>query len=196
MTSQLAAKSVMFWAVSRFIERLREGVPLSAFLRGFLIRRRFSGSGLILALPGGPLPMVRNMGGHIEVESCSFESGVRLEVYEGGKLVIGKGTYLNRNVQIVVRDSVSIGRQVKIGWDVVIMDTDLHGHSGQPAKTRPVVIGDDVWIGCRALILKGVRIGEGAIIAAGAIVTKDVPPLAVVASPAASVLFTATAPTQ
>lgn len=121
---------------------------------------------------------------------------MRIEVYSGGVLSIGKGTYLNRNVQIVVQESVVIGQQVKIGWDTVIMDTDLHGHSGKPARSRPVVIGDNVWIGCRALILKGVRIGDGAIVAAGAIVTKDVPPLAVVASPSASVLFTATAPTN
>lgn len=182
--------------LSRFVERMREGVPLSAFLRGLFIRRHFPGSGLILALPGGPLPRVRNLGGKILVESCSFEPGVRIEVYHGGALSIGKGTYLNRNVHIVASESVSIGQQVKIGWDTVIMDTDLHGHSGRPAKTKPVVIGDNVWIGCRALILKGVRIGDGAIIAAGAIVTKDVPPLAVVAGPSASVLFTATAPTD
>jgi acetyltransferase-like isoleucine patch superfamily enzyme len=111
-------------------------------------------------------------------------------------LAIGKGTYLNRNVQIIAAESVRIGRGVKIGWDVVILDTDLHGHSGRPPETRPVVIEDDVWIGCRALILKGVRIGEGAIVAAGAIVTKDVPPMAVVASPRAEVIFTVTAPTQ
>jgi len=188
------------WAMrqglSRFLERLREGVPVSAFWRGFLIRRHFPGAGLILALPGGPLPRVRNLGGRILVESCSLEPGVRLEVYPGGVLTVGKGTYLNRNVHIVVSESVSIGQQCKIGWDTVIMDTDLHGHSGKPARSRPVVIGDNVWIGCRALILKGVRIGDGAIIAAGAIVTKDVPPLAVVASPSASVLFTATAPTD
>jgi acetyltransferase-like isoleucine patch superfamily enzyme len=71
------------------------------------------------------------------------------------------------------------------------MDTDLHGHSGQPVVTKPIVIEDDVWIGCRALILKGVRIGEGATVAAGAIVTKDVPPRSVVASPRAEVIFTA-----
>ena len=53
------------------------------------------------------------------------------------------------------------------------------------------MIDDDVWIGCRALILKGVHIGAGATIAAGAIVTKDVPPLGVVASPSARVLFSA-----
>lgn len=182
--------------LTRFFERLREGVPLSAFWRGLLVRRHFPGAGLILALPGGPLPCVHNLGGEIRVESCSLEAGVRIEVYPGGVLAIGKGTYLNRNVQIVASDSVVIGQQVKIGWDTVIMDTDLHGYSGQPAKTRPVVIGDNVWIGCRALILKGVRIGDGAIIGAGAIVTKDVPPLAVVASPAATVLFTVAAPTN
>jgi acetyltransferase-like isoleucine patch superfamily enzyme len=180
----------------RLIELRQEGVPLSAFLRGFLLRRHFRGSGLILSLPGGPLPRVRNLGGDIFVESCSVEAGVRLEVYQGGQLSIGKGTYLNRNVHIVVSKSVRIGRGVKIGWDVVIMDTDLHGHSGQPARTKPVIIEDDVWIGCRALILKGVHIGAGAIIAAGAIVTKDVPPLAVVASPSAGILFRATAPTS
>jgi acetyltransferase-like isoleucine patch superfamily enzyme len=89
---------------------------------------------------------------------------------------------------------VTIGRGVKIGWDAVIMDTDLHGHSGQPARTKPVVIDDDVWIGCRALLLKGVHVGKGAIIGAGAIVTKNVPPLAVVASPSAAVLFSVSEP--
>lgn len=186
----------MFQRISRFVERLREGVPISAFLRGLLLRRHFRGAGLILSLPGGPMPVVKNLGGQILIESCSFESGVRLEVYPGGTLSIGKGTYLNRNVQIVVKESVRIGRGVKIGWDVVIMDTDLHGHSGHPAKTRPVIIDDNVWIGCRALILKGVHIGTGAIVAAGAIVTKDVAPLAVVASPSARILFTATEPTS
>jgi acetyltransferase-like isoleucine patch superfamily enzyme len=186
----------MLSGLARFIERLQEGVPISAFWRGFLLRRHFLGTGVILSLPGGPLPRVRNLGGDIFVDSCTFEAGVRLEVYKGGKLSIGKGTYINRNAHIVVNESVQIGYGVKIGWDVVIMDTDLHGHSGQPARTKPVVIEDNVWIGCRALILKGVHIGAGAIIAAGAIVTKDVPPLAVVASPSATVLFTATEPTR
>src|SRR4051812_24946920 len=185
-------------AYARFRQRLSEGVPLSAFVRGLWLRRRFHsvGDGLILALPGGPMPTVLNRGGRIHVESCSFESGVRLELYPAANLHIGKGTYLNRNVQIIVADTVTIGRRVKIGWDTVIMDSDLHGHSGQSAVARPVVIEDDVWIGCRALILKGVRIGRGAVIAAGAIVTKDVPPLAVVASPRAEVLFIATSPSE
>jgi acetyltransferase-like isoleucine patch superfamily enzyme len=172
----------------RFIERLREGVPLSAFVRGLWLRRHFQAEGLILALPGGPIPTVVNRRGEIRVESCSFEPNVRLELYPNAVLRIGKGTYINRNTHIVVAESVSIGRGVKIGWDAIIMDTDLHGHSGRPAVTKPVVIEDDVWIGCRALILKGVRIGRGAVIGAGAIVTRDVPPETVVASPRAQVI--------
>jgi acetyltransferase-like isoleucine patch superfamily enzyme len=186
----------LFKGLIRLLERLREGIPLSAFWRGLLLRRHFRRAGLILCLPGGPRPIVRNLGGDIVAESCTFETGVRLEVYGGATLFIGKGTYLNRNVHIVVAESVLIGRDVKVGWDVEIMDTDLHGHSGRPARAKPVVIEDEVWIGCRAMILKGVRVGKGAIIAAGAIVTKDVPPLAVVAGPSASVIFSASAPSR
>jgi len=177
-----------FGRVSRFVQRLREGVPFSAFCRGLWLRRHFQAAGLILALPGGRLPTIKNRGGRIEIESCSFEPEVRVELSPGATLRIGKGTYLNRNVRIVVAEAVTIGRGTKIGWDVVIMDTDLHGHSGLPAVQKPVVIEDNVWIGCRALILKGVRIGEGAVIAAGAIVTKDVPPRAIVASPRADIV--------
>jgi acetyltransferase-like isoleucine patch superfamily enzyme len=177
--------------LARFVERLREGVPLSAFWRGLLIRRHFRGAGLILSLPGGPRPVVRNDGGTITVESCTFEAGVRLEVYPGASLSIGKGTYLNRNVHIVAAESVTIGRGVKIGWDTVVMDTDLHGHSGQPTRTKPIVIEDDVWIGCRAIVLKGVRLGKGAVVGAGAVVTSDVPSKVVVAGPSASVISAA-----
>src|SRR5262249_1728427 len=72
-------ESVTFRGFRRFLDRLHEGVPLSAFWRGLIIRRHFPGAGLILALPGGPLPTVRNFGSRIDVESCTFEAGVRLE---------------------------------------------------------------------------------------------------------------------
>jgi acetyltransferase-like isoleucine patch superfamily enzyme len=142
------------------------------------------------------MPVVLNRGGEIHVESCSFEPNVRLELYPGATLHIGKGTYMNRNVHVVAAESVQIGENVKIGWDVVIMDTDLHGKFGQMAKSKPVVIEDDVWIGCRALILKGVRIGEGAVVAAGAIVTRDVPARVVVAGPRAEVVSSAEATSE
>lgn len=68
-----------------------------------------------------------------------------------------------------------------ISWDVIIMDTDQHSIHGNLPVAKPVQIGDRVWIGCRVIILKGVTIGDDAVTAAGATVTKDVPAGAVVA---------------
>ncbi|MBN4056316.1 hypothetical protein JYT20_01205 [Rhodothermus sp. AH-315-K08] len=63
------------------------------------------------------------------------------------------------------------------------MDCDFHGveNRASPGKTSPIVIEDDVWLATRATILRGVRIGRGAVVAAGAVVTKDVEPYTLVA---------------
>jgi acetyltransferase-like isoleucine patch superfamily enzyme len=138
--------------------------------------------------PGLPLVKVHNEGGQIEVGNCNFYPGVRLECSPGARIAIGNGTYLNRNVEIVAHREVCIGRDCKIAWDVVIMDTDQHAIGDAPPVAKPVQIGDKVWIGCRAIVLKGVTIGDGAVIGAGAIVTKDVPPGAVVVGQAARIV--------
>lgn len=87
---------------------------------------------------------------------------------------------------IASNELVRIGRNVMIADQVTIRDTD-HSISSidrpmidQGIETAPVIIGDDVWIGHGASILKGVTVGEGSVIAAGAVVTKDVPPFAIV----------------
>lgn len=166
--------------------RLRFAPP-SAYLRGLLLRRKFTRAGIIAVQPGWLGVSVINKGGRIECENVAFFPGVRLECLRGGKIVIGDGTYLNRNTEVIAQQEVRIGRNCKIAWDVVIMDTDQHGVSGQPAVACPIVIEDEVWIGCRAIILKGVTIGRGAVIGAGAIVTKDVPAGAIVTGPAATI---------
>jgi acetyltransferase-like isoleucine patch superfamily enzyme len=160
--------------------------PASAYFSGWLLRRKFTRGGIVIAMPGRPRPRVINRGGEIIVENTSFFPGVRLEVWRGGKLFIGGGTYLNRNTEVIAQQEVRIGRHCMIAWDVVIMDTDQHGIDGAPPVAQPVIIGNHVWIGCRALILKGVHIGDYAVIGAGAIVTRDVPPGGVVTGPAAT----------
>jgi acetyltransferase-like isoleucine patch superfamily enzyme len=152
-----------------------------------LARRHFNRCGWITCA-GLPLPRVRNLGGTIEVGNCLFNPGVRLEVGEGGRLTIGNGTFLNRNVEVIAWQDVSIGSDCKIGWDVVILDTDQHPVPGRGWDTRPVTIGDRVWVGARAIILKGVTIGDDAVIGAGSIVTHDVAAGTTVVGPSAHVL--------
>jgi len=100
-------------------------------------------------------------------------------MFPDARIAIGAGTYLNERVQIRCAREVSIGARCAISWDVSIMDSDFHVLDGPHIK--PVRIGDHVWIGARALILKGVTIGDGAVVAAGALVNSDVPPGTLVA---------------
>lgn len=91
--------------------------------------------------------------------------------------------------KLVVQRKLKFGKNVAIARDVIIRDTD--GHEILDEKHRMVQeikIGNNVWIGARAMIMKGVTIGDGAIIAAGAIVTKDVPPKTIVAGVPAKVI--------
>jgi len=87
-----------------------------------------------------------------------------------GRLVIGHNVRMSAESAIVARTSVTIGDDSLISWDVLIMDSDFHpiydaqGERINPDK--PVAIGNRVWIGCRSLILKGVEIADGAIVAA------------------------------
>ncbi|TJY43605.1 acyltransferase [Cohnella pontilimi] len=98
----------------------------------------------------------------------------------GAEIVIGDRTYINRRTEIMAKDSVRIGKACAISWDVVISDTDYHEIAGT-SSTKPIVIGDEVWIGCKSTILKGVAIGNGAVVAAGSVVTKNVHPHTLVA---------------
>jgi acetyltransferase-like isoleucine patch superfamily enzyme len=104
-----------------------------------------------------------------------------------GRVTIGEFTFLNRRTEVICASAVDIGRRCAISWDVCITDTDLHSVSGSHS-TAPVLIGDNVWIGARTIVLKGVTIGDGAIVAAGSVVTSDVPPRALVGGNPARVI--------
>lgn len=90
-------------------------------------------------------------------------------------LTIGHKTSIGDRTEIHCGNEITIGSGCMISWDVVIMDRDYHKLDSEEELTRPVHIGERVWIGCRATILKGVSIGDGAVVAAGSVVTKDVP---------------------
>ena len=113
-----------------------------------------------------------------------------------GVLNIGDNTVINEQAVICASLSISIGSNCMIAPRVYIIDvshrferTDIP-ISFQGYTSAPVVIGDDVWIGAQAVILKGVTIGKGAIIGANSVITKDVPPFAIVAgSPSRIIKF-------
>lgn len=111
----------------------------------------------------------------------SFNSRCKIMVEKNGKLSIGNNSGFN-GVLIYCQSSISIGNNVKIGGGSRIFDTDHHpldwkvrrlGNKG--TKSRPIIIGDDVFVGAGCFILKGVTIGERSIIAAGSVVTKNIP---------------------
>ncbi len=125
----------------------------------------------------------------IELEGgCSLDRGVVLlcsgEPLPHPKIRIGTRTYINRNTFLDATLSLEIGKECGIGPGCYITDHD-HGTDlafpplGQPMVSLPTRIGDRVWIGANVTVLKGVKIGDDAIIGAGSVVTKDIPERAI-----------------
>lgn len=122
---------------------------------------------------------------------CGLDTGVILSA--AGELRIGADTSVGHNTTIAANESIVIGENCLIAEQVSIRDHD-HAYARldvpirrQGSTSAPVCIGDDVWIASKAIVLKGVTIGDGAIVGAGAVVTKDVPPLAIVVGVPAAV---------
>lgn len=115
-------------------------------------------------------------------KSCGRNVNVRPHVYfsRGSQISIGDDSMIGERSIIASYGNVRIGNQVMMGPEVLIY-TGNHGTKlgvpmmRQPIECKDVTIGNDVWIGARCIILPGVRIGDGAVIAAGAVVTSDVP---------------------
>ena len=104
-------------------------------------------------------------------------------------LVIGNDSVINAKCRLDNRGKIVIGNNVSISQDVIILTADHDVNAADFAgRNLPVFIEDYVWIGTRALILPVVKIGKGALIAAGSVVTKDVLPYAVVAGVPARVI--------
>lgn len=109
----------------------------------------------------------------------------RTEIRGIHRLKIGAGTIIGDNALLAAQRGLTIGENVNLSSNVSIYSGE-HDHRdpyfrSTPEKTRPITIGDRVWIGSNAIILTGVNIGEGAVCCAGCVVTKDVEPFAVVA---------------
>jgi acetyltransferase-like isoleucine patch superfamily enzyme len=144
----------------------------------------------------------------IEIGSRSMVLGELFVFAHGGRIEIGTDCYIGEYSRIWSGASIKIGDHVLVSHNVSILDNLTHPlepmarrrqvraiyDGGHPKNIdlgdRPIVIGCDAWIGAHAVVLRGVTIGEGAIVAAGAVVTKDVPPYTIVAGNPAQVIRT------
>lgn len=95
-----------------------------------------------------------------------------------GRLELGKNFKITAESSVVAAKEVVIGDDVLVSWDVLVMDTDFHRLLDAEGKRinpdAPVAIGDRVWVGCRALVLKGVSVADGVVIAAGSVVSRPI----------------------
>jgi len=122
------------------------------------------------------------MAGH-RSNRVGLTNPVLLETFENGEIEIGNFSG-GSAVVISSRAKVTVGEKVKLGGNVRIFDHDFHpvdaairrkGNDPMHIGSRPVVIGDEVFVGTNAMILKGVTIGARSIVAAGSVVTKNIP---------------------
>lgn len=130
-------------------------------------------------------PMINNSGTMVlgdEVRIWSSIQKAKLFTGRNGLLKIGKNSRIN-GAHISAQVLVQIGDNVRIAPYTLILDSDFHDVSDHFSEgvSKPIIIEDNVWLASRSTILKGVRIGTGAVVAAGAVVTKDIPPYTVVA---------------
>lgn len=151
---------------------------------------------------------LRRPGARVRIgRDCLIEGQIVAETAEA-QIEIGDNVYLGGGTLLACVASVRIGSDVLISYQCIITDSDNHSvrasirrrdladwrdggrHDWTTTVTRPVIIGSHVWIGARAIILKGVQIGEGAVIGAGSVVTRDVPAWSVAGGNPARILRT------
>ncbi|HET7434382.1 MAG TPA: acyltransferase [Thermoanaerobaculia bacterium] len=161
-----------------------------------MIARVFAGRfrALLVRLAGARIAAKTSIGKRIEVRNArgitigsrvELEHDVYLKLGRNARLTIGDYTFLGRGVEIDAEESVSIGAHTLLAPGVFITDHTHNAARGllldqQGSRGGAVVIGNDVWIGAHAVVLHGVTIGDGAIVAAGAVVREEVKPYEIV----------------
>lgn len=156
-----------------------------------LLRRRGVKTGVVSC--DGQLPVVYSEG-NVKLGRVALRgmiAPVELGATAGGTLAIGDRVFINQGATITATLSIEIGDDTRIGDFAAIYDSDHHPvEQGAEVRRAPVSIGRNVWIARAATVLPGVTIGDHAVVAAGAVVTDDVPARTLVAGNPARVIRT------
>jgi acetyltransferase-like isoleucine patch superfamily enzyme len=122
---------------------------------------------------GSHSPSYLNNEGSIYLsDGVTISPGFR--ILNRGKISIGAKTYINPNVIVRINQGLEIGDDCAISWGVTFMDHDAHSMNGNKNE-MPIKIGNQVWIGANCTILKGVVLGDGCVVATGAVVSRSFP---------------------
>ena len=174
----------------RFLSRARHRLAREARLRATRARYPSAHFGRGCDIRHG---LSLTLTGELSVgEDCVLDRDLTIECH--GTMHIGRGTIFGHHCTLGSKESVVIGEDCLIAEMVSIRDSDhVFADPGRPYRdqghvTSSVLIEDNVWLGTRVVVTRGVRIGRGAVVAAGAVVTKDVPPGAVVGGIPARIL--------
>lgn len=176
-------KDAVLLAIGNFYYKSRRGCKIDIKKGTFLINDDFGDIHPYIAM------LKMNENAQITVsDNFILHSGFNVLVNSNAKLYLGSG-YINRNAKIRCFKEIHIGDDVAISENFTVWDTDAHAILGKEDRmTQPVIIGNHVWIGMNVTILKGVHVGDGAVIAAGSVVNMNVPAGALVGGVPAKVL--------
>ena len=132
-----------------------------------------------------------NKGGTLQIlGNTTIGYGSDIEIFSGGKLTFKGGSSTNINATIICADEIEIGKDVMLGRNVTIRDNNGNHYVNRSGykNSRPVIIGDKVWLCEGCTIMPGVKIGDGAIIGAHAFVTQNVPAYTIVSGNPATIV--------
>jgi maltose O-acetyltransferase len=179
---------------------IRMGKALAAYFHALSYRKHFVAGQNARLLVTGRISNQQNVRSAVSIGASTWVAGELLVFAHGGKISIGDYCYIGEQSRIWSAAEINIGNRVFLSHGVNIHDNDSHSISAnqrhqhfkqvvsqgfanfdEDIAAAAVEIEDDVWIGFNSTVLKGVRLGRGAVVGAGSMVTHDVPAYAIVA---------------